>query len=233
MHRTLYKLSTATETEPPSWGALYTAESGFDWDPGHLEAAPKWSPEYEEGNPLWHCLHGTSSLSWPNPTHLLTSLRKQCTAKHDIVYSLKLRFDLQIPVLIILCFQNLLLLQTLFYMAVACLSYSGFGDASPGNLLTGFGFFDPYCKPDIFPFPDNIISHPLKLLITLLDTRLYSAACKSFRHSHSWRSPYKCILQSMSDWSWLSHNAFEAWCCTFLWLRAQRGLQECKHIVLC
>ena len=130
-------------------------------------------------------------------THLLTSLRRHCTAKHEIVYSLKLKFDLQVPVLIILCFQKLLLVQTLFYMAVACLSYSGFGDASPGNLLTGFGFFDPYCKPYTSALPDHIISHPLKLLITLLDTLLYSAACKSFRHSHSWRSPYKCILQSM------------------------------------
>ena len=44
------------------------------------------------------------------------------------------------------CLVDLCLVQTLFYMAVACLSYSGFGDSSPGNLLTGFGFFDPYCR---------------------------------------------------------------------------------------
>ena len=29
-------------------------------------------------------------------------------------------------------------------MSVGCISYAGFGNKSPGNLFTGFGFFNPY-----------------------------------------------------------------------------------------
>ncbi|BBG95590.1 amino acid permease 3 [Prunus dulcis] len=32
---------------------------------------------------------------------------------------------------------------TLFYMLCGCMGYAAFGDSSPGNLLTGFGFFNP------------------------------------------------------------------------------------------
>lgn len=33
---------------------------------------------------------------------------------------------------------------TTFYMVVGILGYTAFGDLAPGNLLTGFGFFNPY-----------------------------------------------------------------------------------------
>lgn len=35
-------------------------------------------------------------------------------------------------------------MQTGFYMSVGCISYAGFGNNSPGNLVTGFGFYNPY-----------------------------------------------------------------------------------------
>ncbi|KAJ0110323.1 hypothetical protein Patl1_00382 [Pistacia atlantica] len=38
---------------------------------------------------------------------------------------------------------------TLFYMLCACSGYAAFGDLSPGNLLTGFGFYNPYWLLDI------------------------------------------------------------------------------------
>ncbi|CAA2935081.1 amino acid permease 3-like [Olea europaea subsp. europaea] len=38
---------------------------------------------------------------------------------------------------------------TLFYMFCGCFGYAAFGDLSPGNLLTGFGFFNPYWLLDI------------------------------------------------------------------------------------
>ncbi|KAB2612175.1 amino acid permease 3-like [Pyrus ussuriensis x Pyrus communis] len=38
---------------------------------------------------------------------------------------------------------------TLFYMLCGCMGYAAFGDSSPGNLLTGFGFFNPYWLIDI------------------------------------------------------------------------------------
>ena len=33
---------------------------------------------------------------------------------------------------------------TLFYMLSGCIGYAAFGDDAPGNLLTGFGFYNPY-----------------------------------------------------------------------------------------
>ncbi|XP_022870348.1 amino acid permease 3-like [Olea europaea var. sylvestris] len=38
---------------------------------------------------------------------------------------------------------------TIFYMSCGCFGYAAFGDLSPGNLLTGFGFYNPYWLLDI------------------------------------------------------------------------------------
>ncbi|KAK7351101.1 hypothetical protein VNO77_10284 [Canavalia gladiata] len=38
---------------------------------------------------------------------------------------------------------------TAFYMLCGCFGYAAFGDSSPGNLLTGFGFYNPYWLLDI------------------------------------------------------------------------------------
>lgn len=38
---------------------------------------------------------------------------------------------------------------TLFYMLCGCMGYAAFGDLSPGNLLTGFGFYNPFWLVDI------------------------------------------------------------------------------------
>ena len=38
---------------------------------------------------------------------------------------------------------------TVFYLAIAVVGYAAFGDSAPGNLLTGFGFFNPYWLVDL------------------------------------------------------------------------------------
>ncbi|RWR90243.1 amino acid permease 3 [Cinnamomum micranthum f. kanehirae] len=38
---------------------------------------------------------------------------------------------------------------TAFYMLCGCMGYAAFGDQAPGNLLTGFGFYNPYWLLDI------------------------------------------------------------------------------------
>ncbi|KAH6833873.1 amino acid permease 3 [Perilla frutescens var. hirtella] len=38
---------------------------------------------------------------------------------------------------------------TVFYMLCGCMGYAAFGDRAPGNLLTGFGFYNPYWLLDI------------------------------------------------------------------------------------
>lgn len=41
------------------------------------------------------------------------------------------------------------MVTTVFYMLCGCMGYAAFGDNAPGNLLTGFGFFNPYWLIDI------------------------------------------------------------------------------------
>lgn len=41
-----------------------------------------------------------------------------------------------------------ILITTFFYLCCACFGYAAFGDATPGNLLTGFGFYEPYWLVD-------------------------------------------------------------------------------------
>ncbi|XP_042434557.1 amino acid permease 3-like [Zingiber officinale] len=38
---------------------------------------------------------------------------------------------------------------TAFYMLCGCMGYAAFGDEAPGNLLTGFGFYDPFWLLDV------------------------------------------------------------------------------------
>lgn len=38
---------------------------------------------------------------------------------------------------------------TVFYMLCGCFGYAAFGDLAPDNLLTGFGFYDPYWLLDL------------------------------------------------------------------------------------
>lgn len=42
-----------------------------------------------------------------------------------------------------------ILVTTIFYMLCGCMGYAAFGDAAPGNLLTGFGFYNPFWLIDI------------------------------------------------------------------------------------
>lgn len=42
-----------------------------------------------------------------------------------------------------------IILTTIFYLLCGCMGYAAFGDLAPGNLLTGFGFYNPYWLLDI------------------------------------------------------------------------------------
>lgn len=41
-----------------------------------------------------------------------------------------------------------LVVTTTFYLVCGGFGYAAFGDATPGNLLTGFGFYEPYWLVD-------------------------------------------------------------------------------------
>ncbi|XP_052192330.1 amino acid permease 3-like [Diospyros lotus] len=42
-----------------------------------------------------------------------------------------------------------IIVTTVFYLLCGCMGYAAFGDNAPGNLLTGFGFYNPYWLLDI------------------------------------------------------------------------------------
>lgn len=42
-----------------------------------------------------------------------------------------------------------IIVTTTFYLLCGCMGYAAFGDDAPGNLLTGFGFYNPYWLLDI------------------------------------------------------------------------------------
>ncbi|XP_031381792.1 amino acid permease 3-like [Punica granatum] len=42
-----------------------------------------------------------------------------------------------------------IIVTTVFYLLCGCMGYAAFGDLAPGNLLTGFGFYNPYWLLDI------------------------------------------------------------------------------------
>ncbi|KAL5791186.1 hypothetical protein ACOSQ2_006074 [Xanthoceras sorbifolium] len=42
-----------------------------------------------------------------------------------------------------------IMVTTVFYLLCGCMGYAAFGDLAPGNLLTGFGFYNPYWLLDI------------------------------------------------------------------------------------
>jgi amino acid permease len=42
-----------------------------------------------------------------------------------------------------------IVITAFFYLCCGCLGYAAFGDGTPGNLLTGFGFYEPYWLIDL------------------------------------------------------------------------------------
>jgi amino acid permease len=45
-----------------------------------------------------------------------------------------------------------IIVTTVFYILCGSMGYAAFGDHAPGNLLTGFGFYNPYWLLDIANF---------------------------------------------------------------------------------
>ncbi|KAK4490977.1 hypothetical protein RD792_001698, partial [Penstemon davidsonii] len=50
---------------------------------------------------------------------------------------------------------------TIFYMMCGCFGYAAFGNDAPGNLLTGFGFYEPYWLVDAGNIAIVVFSQPV------------------------------------------------------------------------
>ena len=72
---------------------------------------------------------------------------------------------------------------TVFYLLCGCIGYASFGDLPPGNLLTGFGFYNPYWLLDIANIA--IVVHLLGayqvyIVIYTLEQQLEINCCTTF-----------------------------------------------------
>ncbi|CAI8619169.1 unnamed protein product [Vicia faba] len=91
---------------------------------------------------------------------------------------------------------------TTFYMLCGCMGYAAFGDAAPGNLLTGFGFYNPFWLVDIanaaivvhLVGAYQVFSQPIFAFVEKSVTQRWSNINKEFRIEIPCLSPYNLNL---------------------------------------
>ncbi|GFY89855.1 amino acid permease 2 [Actinidia rufa] len=93
-----------------------------------------------------------------------------------------------------------------FYLLCGCMGYAAFGDNSPGNLLTGFGFYNPYWLLDIANLA--IVIHLVGAYQGSMEDRVRGG---DNPHSHAHAFLQRCRWTSRSLWvlalnSLLSHR---------------------------
>ena len=144
----------------------------LDRDSGFPGTTTQRSKEYEKGyksccwhNGMRHPLHYLEACCVSVSVHVEFWMSPRVRTTGQIFQSAKMQssekyrrwIGLQIPVyhcghpvdpgVLLLDFLHAVMcpyLQTFFYVSIACISYAAFGDSSPGNLLSSFGFFEPY-----------------------------------------------------------------------------------------
>jgi amino acid permease len=74
-----------------------------------------------------------------------------------------------------------IIVTTVFYILCGCMGYAAFGDHAPGNLLTGFGFYNPYWLLDIanFAIVVHLIGAYQVLYLTTLEHLLSYYKCST------------------------------------------------------
>jgi amino acid permease len=74
-----------------------------------------------------------------------------------------------------------IIVTTVFYILCGSMGYAAFGDHAPGNLLTGFGFYNPYWLLDIanFAIVVHLIGAYQVLYLTTLEHLLSYYKCST------------------------------------------------------
>ena len=99
---------------------------------------------------------------------------------------------------------------TAFYMLCGCMGYAAFGDEAPGNLLTGFGFYNPFWLLDIANMA--IVIHLVgayQVYCQPLFAFVEKWANKSYPDSDFITKEYRFrVLPGNSQWCFLRLNSF-------------------------
>lgn len=72
-------------------------------------------------------------------------------------------------------------LTTVFYLLLGCVGYAAFGNDAPGNILTGFGFYEPFWLVDMA----NIC-----VIVHLIGAYQVSTRCSHCSPSRSFLGPW-------------------------------------------
>lgn len=103
-------------------------------DHGSLSGTPETPQAYK----VWNVLNGLGDMAFAYSfSFILLEITDTLKAKPSESSQMKKATTTAIFV------------TTSFYMGVALIGYAAFGDNAPGNLLTGFGFYNPYWLIDI------------------------------------------------------------------------------------
>ncbi|XP_072973024.1 probable amino acid permease 7 isoform X2 [Typha angustifolia] len=84
-------------------------------------------------------------------------------------------------------------ITTFFYLCCGCFGYAAFGNDTPGNLLTGFGFYEPFWLIDFANaciVLQLISAYPLEMILQ----ETSSQALASMNHSGSLTSPMHALF---------------------------------------
>ncbi|XP_019098006.1 PREDICTED: probable amino acid permease 7 isoform X1 [Camelina sativa] len=102
-----------------------------------IEGSIKGSPAENRGAKVWLVFQalGNIAFSYPFSTILLEI---QDTLKSPPAEKQTMKKASMAAVII----------TTFFYLCCGCFGYAAFGDSTPGNLLTGFGFYEPFWLVD-------------------------------------------------------------------------------------
>lgn len=89
---------------------------------------------------------------------------------------------------------------TIFYLLCGCMGYAAFGDNAPGNLLTGFGFYNPYWLLDIANVA--IVVHLVGAYQVPQFTLFYTDSCANIDYKNK-ASPLTAFHEYFGKWFYL------------------------------
>ncbi|KAL1206114.1 putative amino acid permease 7 [Cardamine amara subsp. amara] len=102
-----------------------------------VEGSIRGSPAENRGAKVWLVFQAIGNIAFSYPFSIIL-LEIQDTLKSPPAEKQTMKKASMVAVSI----------TTLFFLCCGCLGYAAFGDLTPGNLLTGFGFYEPFWLVD-------------------------------------------------------------------------------------
>ncbi|TXG68039.1 hypothetical protein EZV62_009314 [Acer yangbiense] len=100
---------------------------------GEIKGSINGVPTANTADKLWLAFQGLGDIAFAYP-YTIILLEIQDTLKSSPPENKTMKKASMISIFII----------TFFYLCCGCFGYAAFGNLTPGNLLTGFGFYEPY-----------------------------------------------------------------------------------------